>query len=39
MLKTEEGDHADPATFYGGSEAGYTDYSFYRGVETCAPHP
>ena len=22
---------ADPATFYGGSEAGYTDYSFYSG--------
>ena len=22
---------ADPATFYGGSEAGYTDYPFYRG--------
>lgn len=24
---------ADPATFYGGSEAGYTDYSFYYGGE------
>ncbi len=25
---------ADPSTFYGGSEAGYTDYPFYRGEET-----
>ena len=24
---------ADPSTFYGGSEAGYTDYPFYRGEE------
>ena len=24
---------ADPATFYGGSAAGYTDYPFYRGEE------
>ncbi|MHB1605775.1 MAG: alkene reductase [Leptospirales bacterium] len=24
----------DPSTFYGGSEAGYTDYPFYRGEET-----
>ena len=23
----------DPSTFYGGSEAGYTDYPFYRGEE------
>jgi N-ethylmaleimide reductase len=27
---------ADPATFYGGSEAGYTDYPFYRSEETYA---
>lgn len=27
---------ADPSTFYGGSEAGYTDYPFYRGEETYA---
>lgn len=39
MLKTGEGDHADPATFYGGSEAGYTDYPFYRGEETDAASP
>ena len=25
---------ADPNTYYGGSEAGYTDYPFYRGEET-----
>jgi N-ethylmaleimide reductase len=25
---------ADPASFYGGSEAGYTDYPFYRGEKT-----
>jgi N-ethylmaleimide reductase len=25
---------ADPSTFYGGGEAGYTDYPFYRGGET-----
>jgi len=25
---------ADPSTFYGGAEAGYTDYSFYRDEET-----
>jgi N-ethylmaleimide reductase len=25
---------ADPSTFYGGAEAGYTDYPFYRGEET-----
>jgi N-ethylmaleimide reductase len=25
---------ADPATFYGGGEAGYTDYPFYHGEET-----
>jgi len=25
---------ADPSTFYGGSEAGYTDYAFYRGEAT-----
>ena len=25
---------ADPSTFYGGGEAGYTDYPFYRGEET-----
>jgi N-ethylmaleimide reductase len=25
---------ADPSTFYGGSEAGYTDYPFYRGEGT-----
>lgn len=25
---------ADPSTFYGGNEAGYTDYPFYRGEET-----
>lgn len=24
----------DPSTFYGGGEAGYTDYPFYRGEET-----
>ncbi|MNW04536.1 N-ethylmaleimide reductase [compost metagenome] len=24
---------ADPATFYQGGEAGYIDYSFYRGEE------
>jgi len=24
----------DPSTFYGGSEAGYTDYPFYRGEES-----
>ncbi len=24
---------ADPSSFYGGSEAGYTDYPFYRGEE------
>jgi N-ethylmaleimide reductase len=27
---------ADPSTFYGGSETGYTDYPFYRGAETQA---
>lgn len=27
---------ADPSTFYGGTEAGYTDYPFYRGEETQA---
>lgn len=27
---------ADPATFYGGSEAGYTDHPFYRGEKTQA---
>jgi N-ethylmaleimide reductase len=25
---------ADPSTFYGGSEAGYTDYPFYCGDES-----
>lgn len=25
---------ADPSTFYGGGETGYTDYPFYRGEET-----
>jgi len=24
---------ADPSTFHGGSEAGYTDYPFYRGEQ------
>ncbi|TAM47444.1 MAG: alkene reductase [Gammaproteobacteria bacterium] len=27
---------ADPSTFYGGTEAGYTDYPFYHGKETSA---
>ena len=27
---------ADPSTFYGGGEAGYTDYPLYRGKETYA---
>jgi N-ethylmaleimide reductase len=27
---------ADPFTFYGDSEAGYTDYPFYRGEESKA---
>ncbi|MBI3563067.1 MAG: alkene reductase [Gammaproteobacteria bacterium] len=27
---------ADPSTFYGGSEAGYTDYPFYHAEETYA---
>ncbi len=27
---------ADTSTFYGGTEAGYTDYPFYRGEETSA---
>lgn len=25
---------ADPSTFYGGGETGYTDYPFYRNEET-----
>ena len=25
---------ADPSTFYGGSDTGYTDYPFYRGEKT-----
>ena len=30
---------ADPSTFYGGSEAGYTDYPFYRSEENLAGTP